>query len=77
MERRKYIQYADERNTIIWFYRGNIEDHENYVFGHKLGNNIYWDMKRVPKNIFNELLSASNKIINTNILVIVTIMVEI
>lgn len=60
-EEEDYIEYVDERNTTIWYYRGNIEDKENYVFGHRLGNNLYWDMKNVSMEMFKELIYVCNK----------------
>lgn len=60
-EEEAYIETAEERNTTIWYYRGNIEDKENYVFGHRLGNNLYWDMKDVSIETYKELLYACKK----------------
>lgn len=53
--------WESEENTAIKFYRRDIENQEDYVFGHKLKDNIYWDMDKVSLDMFNKLKNTVNK----------------
>lgn len=50
-----------EKRTTISFYRTDIENEEDYVFGHVLGNKIYWDMEGISMEMFKNLLAICNK----------------
>lgn len=51
----------DEKQTTISYFRADIENEEDYIFGHRIGNSLYWDMQGISIEIFKNLLAVCNK----------------